>query len=141
MILLMECRVGVVKSRIELPRIYSIPIPPSNLGKQFRMLLESGKDTDVNFDVDGEIVAAHKVVLAARSLVFRAQLLGPMRNKNTGYIKVEDIRPPIFKVKVCLSLFFLLLSIGTKCMLIGFTCMLFDYHLYLSFAYTYRSSI
>ena len=104
-----DCCVGVVKSRTESPRIYSIPVPPSNMGKQFQTLLENGKDTDVNFEVDGEIFAAHKLVLAARSPVFRAQLLGPMRNKNTGYIKVEDIMPPIFKVNLSSDVFFSLL--------------------------------
>ncbi|KAJ1405108.1 TRAF-like [Sesbania bispinosa] len=95
--LTVTCKVGVVKSHTEGPKIYSIPIPPSNIGQQFGMLLESGKGSDVSFEVDGEIFAAHKLVLAARSPVFRAQLFGPMKDQNTQCIKVEDIEAPVFK--------------------------------------------
>ncbi|XP_016650928.1 PREDICTED: BTB/POZ and MATH domain-containing protein 2-like [Prunus mume] len=92
-----NCMVGVVKSHTEGPKIYSIPVPPSSMGHQFGRLLESGKGTDVNFEIDGEIFAAHKLVLAARSPVFRAQLFGPMKDQNTRCIKVEDIEAPVFK--------------------------------------------
>ncbi|KAF5744190.1 BTB/POZ and MATH domain-containing protein 2-like [Tripterygium wilfordii] len=92
-----QCSVGVVKSCTEGPKIYSIPMPPSNIGQQFGQLMESGKRTDVNFEVDGEVFAAHKLVLAARSPVFRAQLFGPMKEHNTQHIKVEDIEPQVFK--------------------------------------------
>jgi speckle-type POZ protein len=59
--------------------------------------LESGKGTDVNFEVDGEMFAAHKLVLAARSPVFRAQLFGLMKDQNTRCIKVADMEAPVFK--------------------------------------------
>ncbi|XP_020976828.1 BTB/POZ and MATH domain-containing protein 1-like [Arachis ipaensis] len=53
-------------------------------------LLKSGRGTDVSFEVNGEIFAAHKLVLAARSPVFRAQICGPVKDQNvdcinTGY--------------------------------------------------------
>ncbi|PON52863.1 Voltage dependent potassium channel [Trema orientale] len=92
-----NCIVGVVKSRTEGPKIYSIAVPPSNIGQHFGQLLESGKGTDVNFGVDGENFSAHKLVLAARSPVFRAQLFGPMKDQNTQSIKIEDMEPPVFK--------------------------------------------
>ncbi|GAA0142116.1 hypothetical protein LIER_03087 [Lithospermum erythrorhizon] len=92
-----HCCVGVVKSHTEGPKIYSIPEPPSDMGLHFGQLLESGKGTDVNFEVNGEIFAAHKLVLAARSPVLRAQLFGPMKDQNTQCIKVEDIEEPVFK--------------------------------------------
>lgn len=92
-----QCIVGVVKSHTEGPKIYSIPVLPSDIGQHFGQLLESGKGTDVNFEVSGEIFAAHKLVLAARSPVFRAQLFGPMKDQNTQRIKVEDMEPPVFK--------------------------------------------
>ncbi|XP_027363596.1 BTB/POZ and MATH domain-containing protein 2-like isoform X2 [Abrus precatorius] len=82
-----NCSVGVVKSHTEGPRIYSVRIPPSNIGQQFGKLLESGKGSDVSFEVNGEIFSAHKLVLAARSPVFRAQLFGPMKDQNTQCIK------------------------------------------------------
>ncbi|KAJ0453767.1 putative chromatin remodeling & transcription regulator BTB-POZ-MATH family [Helianthus annuus] len=92
-----HCCVGVVGSRMEGPKTYSIHVPPSDIGQHFGQLLESGKGTDVSFDVKGETFLAHKLVLAARSPVFRAQLFGPMRDQNSACIKIEDIEPPVFK--------------------------------------------
>ena len=89
---------GVVRSHTEGPKIYSISVPPSDIGQHFGQLLESGKGTDVNFEVNGEIFTAHKLVLAARSPVFRAQLFGPMKDHNTHCIKIEDVEAPVFKV-------------------------------------------
>lgn len=93
-----QCCVGVVRSHTEGPKIYSIPVPPSDIGQQFGRLLESGEGTDVNFEVNGETYSAHKLVLAARSPVFRAQLYGPMKDQNTQCVKIEDIEAPVFKV-------------------------------------------
>ncbi|PSR94796.1 BTB/POZ and MATH domain-containing protein [Actinidia chinensis var. chinensis] len=92
-----HCSVGVVRSHTEGPKIYSISVPPSDIGQHFGQLLESGKGTDVNFEVNGEIFTAHKLVLAARSPVFRAQLFGPMKDHNTHCIKIEDMEAPVFK--------------------------------------------
>ncbi|KAI9194249.1 hypothetical protein LWI28_004436 [Acer negundo] len=92
-----RCCVGVVKSHTEAPKTYSIAVPPSDIGKHFGKLLEGGIDTDVNFEVDEEKFAAHKLVLAARSPVFRAQLFGPLKDQNTQCIKVEDMEAPVFK--------------------------------------------
>ncbi|KAL7583928.1 hypothetical protein Lser_V15G41663 [Lactuca serriola] len=92
-----HCCVGVVKSRTEGPKTYSIHVPPSDIGQQFGQLLECGKGTDVSFQVKDETFSAHKLVLAARSPVFRAQLFGPMKDQNTRCIIVEDIEPPVFK--------------------------------------------
>ncbi|OVA05529.1 BTB/POZ-like [Macleaya cordata] len=92
-----DCSVGVVRSLTEGPKIYSITVPPSNIGQHFGQLLENGMGTDVNFEVDGEIFAAHKLVLAARSPVLRAQLFGPMKDRNTQCIKVEDMEASVFK--------------------------------------------
>lgn len=92
-----HCCVGVVKSHTEGPKIYSIPVPVSDIGQHFGQLLESGKGTDVNFQVNGEIFAAHKLVLAARSPVFRAQLFGQMKDQNTEFINIEEMEVPVFK--------------------------------------------
>ncbi|XP_027097245.1 BTB/POZ and MATH domain-containing protein 1-like [Coffea eugenioides] len=92
-----HCCVGVVRSQTEGPKIYSIPLPPSDIGQHFGQLLECGKGTDVNFEVNGEKFSAHKLVLAARSPVFRAQLFGPMKDHDTQCIRVEDMEAPVFK--------------------------------------------
>ncbi|KAI3423204.1 uncharacterized protein J3R85_011161 [Psidium guajava] len=92
-----HCIVGVVRSHTEGPKIFSIPVPPSTIGQDFGKLLDSGKGADVSFEVDGEVFPAHKLVLAARSPVFRAQLYGPMKDQNTKHIRVEDMEPSVFK--------------------------------------------
>lgn len=92
-----HCCVGVVKSHTEGPKIYSIPVPVSDIGQHFGQLLESGKGADINFQVNGEIFAAHKLVLAARSPVFRAQLFGQMKDQNTEFINIEEMEVPVFK--------------------------------------------
>ena len=53
------CRVGVVRSYTKGPEIYSIAVPPSNVGRNWGHLFETGKGTYVNFEVDGETFAAH----------------------------------------------------------------------------------
>ncbi|KAL9254520.1 BTB/POZ and MATH domain-containing protein [Drosera capensis] len=95
--LLIRCTVGVVKTHREASRLNAIPVPPSNMGQQFGLLLESKESTDVNFEVDDQVFSAHKLVLAARSPVFRAQLFGPMKESNMQCIKVEDMKAPVFK--------------------------------------------
>ncbi|ONK62864.1 uncharacterized protein A4U43_C07F8930 [Asparagus officinalis] len=92
-----NCSVGVVRSHTEGPKSYTIPVPSSNITQHFGQLLESGEGTDVSFEVDDEIFAAHSLVLAARSPVFRAQLFGPMKDHNMQCIKVEDMQPAVFK--------------------------------------------
>ncbi|XP_024981892.1 BTB/POZ and MATH domain-containing protein 2-like [Cynara cardunculus var. scolymus] len=92
-----HCCVGVVKSHTKGPKTYSIHVPPSDIGQHFGQLLECGKGTDISFEVKGEAFPAHKLVLAARSPVFRAQLFGPMKDQSSRCIEVEDIEPPVFK--------------------------------------------
>lgn len=91
-------------------------MPPSDIGQHFGKLLESGKGADVCFEVDGEDFAAHKLVLAARSPVFRAQLFGPMKDQYSQSIKVEDMLAPVFKVfsPFFLMIFFFVLSIYNR---------------------------
>jgi len=89
--LAITCTVGVVVSSTQGPRLYSIPVPDPDLGQHFGSLLDSGEGCDVTFDVDGELFHAHKLVLAARSPVFKAQLFGPMRDRNSGNIEIKDI--------------------------------------------------
>ncbi|RLN05544.1 hypothetical protein C2845_PM13G07020 [Panicum miliaceum] len=52
---------------------------------------------DVTFKVKGEVFHAHKVMLALRSPVFKAELYGPMRAKKRWRIEVEDVEPHVFR--------------------------------------------
>ncbi|KAF2918650.1 hypothetical protein DAI22_08g072500 [Oryza sativa Japonica Group] len=58
-----------------------IKVPPSDILENFGKLLEKGEGADVTFVVGGEKIAAHKIVLAARSSVFKAELYGQMKEK------------------------------------------------------------
>ncbi|CAM6101951.1 unnamed protein product [Calypogeia fissa] len=95
------CTVGVVVSATQSPKLYSISVPEPDLGQHFGALLDSsegdGTFGDVTFEVDGETFQAHKLVLAARSPVFKAQLYGLMRDRNSGKIIVKDMEAPVFK--------------------------------------------
>lgn len=95
--ILIKCTVGVVRTYTETPKVYSIPVPPSNIGIHFGQLLESGEGSDMKFEVEGETFAAHKLVLAARSPVFRAQLFGLLKEQDTQYVTIEEVQAPVFK--------------------------------------------
>ncbi|KAJ3677229.1 hypothetical protein LUZ60_002953 [Juncus effusus] len=72
-------------------------VPKSDLNVHFGNLLEDEEISDVVFDVNGEIFHAHKVVLAARSPVFKAELFGPMKINNSENVKIYDMEPVVFR--------------------------------------------
>jgi speckle-type POZ protein len=75
-----------------------IPVPPSDIVKHLGTLLDTADGTDVAFTIDGETFRAHRAVLAARSPVFRAELLGSMAEATMPHINLHDIAPATFKV-------------------------------------------
>ncbi|KAF0898135.1 hypothetical protein E2562_001783 [Oryza meyeriana var. granulata] len=77
--------------------MYRVPEPPPDIGVHLGRLLDSADGTDVSFIVDGETFPAHRAVLAARSPVFRAELLGSMAESKMSCITVQDIEPVIFR--------------------------------------------
>lgn len=68
------------------------------LVKHLDNLLTSQEISDVTFEVGGEIFHAHRVILAARSPVFKAELFGPMVEANKECIKVESMNSEVFRV-------------------------------------------
>ncbi|VAH71177.1 unnamed protein product [Triticum turgidum subsp. durum] len=74
-----------------------MPVPPPDILHDLGQLLSSGEGADVTFEVGGEIFAAHRCVLAARSSVFRAELLGPMKESTSMCMQIEDMEPKIFQ--------------------------------------------
>ncbi|XP_047085962.1 BTB/POZ and MATH domain-containing protein 2-like [Lolium rigidum] len=75
----------------------SILVPPSDMHRHFGDLLSSKAGVDVKFRVGGETFSAHRLVLAARSLVFRAQFFGLMKEgTTTEAISVDDVGAEVF---------------------------------------------
>ncbi|CAM0903851.1 unnamed protein product [Alopecurus aequalis] len=94
--LVIECDLRVIKKRLAVKTV-EVQIPPSNLSDNLGNLLKTGEEADVTFKVKGEIFPAHKIVLAMRSPVFKAELYGPMRDKWGHDITVQDMQPAVFK--------------------------------------------
>ncbi|XP_037433190.1 BTB/POZ and MATH domain-containing protein 2-like [Triticum dicoccoides] len=101
--LMIECIVTV----FEKPRVTKtteaksppkIDRPPSDMAKHVGKLLEEKEGLDVSFIVGGETIEAHRLVLAMRSPVLKAELYGPMREARAGQcITVKDMQPSIFR--------------------------------------------
>uniref|UniRef100_A0A0E0DIM4 BTB domain-containing protein n=1 Tax=Oryza meridionalis TaxID=40149 RepID=A0A0E0DIM4_9ORYZ len=91
-----ECSLTIIsESRAE--DVSTIPVPPSNLHQHLAGMLEGGEIADVEFSVGGgEPFRAHACVLAARSPVFRAELLGPAAARSIK-IDDDDMEPATFK--------------------------------------------
>ncbi|PNT64047.1 hypothetical protein BRADI_4g23820v3 [Brachypodium distachyon] len=68
-----------------------VVIPPSNLCRHLKDLLESMDGADVIFHVGGEKFSAHRVMLAACSSVFKAEFFGAMKEKASSLIEVCDL--------------------------------------------------
>jgi speckle-type POZ protein len=74
----------------------AIEVPQSNLHQDLANMLKDGEGTDVTFSVGDQLFHAHRYVLAARSVVFRAELFGEMKEKATQHIKIHDMEPTVF---------------------------------------------
>ncbi|RLN04671.1 BTB/POZ and MATH domain-containing protein 1-like [Panicum miliaceum] len=76
----------------------SIPVPALDIGKHLGTLLETTDGADVSFTIGTETFRAHRAVLAARSPVLRAELLGSMAETTMPDITLHDIAPATFRV-------------------------------------------
>ncbi|CAM0870919.1 unnamed protein product [Alopecurus aequalis] len=74
-----------------------VAVPPTNLHQHFSNLLESMDGADVTFHVGGENILAHRIVLAARSSVFKAELLGAMKENISSPIEIHEMEADVFK--------------------------------------------
>ncbi|XP_066347943.1 BTB/POZ and MATH domain-containing protein 2-like [Miscanthus floridulus] len=79
-----------------------IEVPESVLRHDLTRMLRDGAGADVTFVVGDRFFRAHRYVLAARSMVFKAQLFGAMKEAQQGgdgarcVIKVDDMDPAAF---------------------------------------------
>uniref|UniRef100_A0A0D9X5J9 BTB domain-containing protein n=1 Tax=Leersia perrieri TaxID=77586 RepID=A0A0D9X5J9_9ORYZ len=98
--LTIECALTVIvnESKVSNPTVVSeIKVPPSELSEHFGKLLVEEEGADVTFIVGKEKIAAHKIILATRSSVFKAELYGQMKEKRARSITVEDMQPDVFR--------------------------------------------
>ncbi|KAI3943450.1 hypothetical protein MKW92_012735 [Papaver armeniacum] len=95
--LVIQCTVGVVGTRVEGGKHCAIPVPPSDMIQSLKSLLESGTGSDVTFQVGDKKFKAHKLVVATRSLVFKAQFFGLVGNPDIKTVVIEDFDPIAFK--------------------------------------------
>jgi speckle-type POZ protein len=68
-----------------------------DLGHGLAVMLDKQEHTDVSFDVGGESFSAHRLVLAARSPVLKAELYGPMAESNLSSITIQDMEASTFR--------------------------------------------
>ncbi|TVU31082.1 hypothetical protein EJB05_22751, partial [Eragrostis curvula] len=102
-----EFRIGMEAEKadvVDMPALVSVP--PSSLHQDLADLLLTEKGADVVFEVGGETFAAHRCVLAARSPVFNAELLGTMKESDTAgavrnYFRIDDMEAHVFKALLC----------------------------------------
>ncbi|XP_009762142.1 BTB/POZ and MATH domain-containing protein 4 isoform X1 [Nicotiana tabacum] len=91
-----NCTVGVVRSTIDCSSLHPIQVPDSDIGSHFGMLLENMEGSDVVFSVADEKFHAHKLVLAARSSVFRTEFFDELEGDKQEIV-VADMEPTVFK--------------------------------------------
>ncbi|CAL4916787.1 unnamed protein product [Urochloa decumbens] len=74
-------------------------VPPSDLSQHLANLFTTKDGADVTFHVAGETFKAHRFLLATRSLVFKAELLGGMKESRAkgDCIRIDDMLPQVFK--------------------------------------------
>nr|XP_025876426.1 LOW QUALITY PROTEIN: BTB/POZ and MATH domain-containing protein 2 [Oryza sativa Japonica Group] len=90
-----RCSVIVAK-KLRSKNQESIVVPPSDIRRDFGDLLRTEDGADVTFQVAGELIAGHRCVLAARSSVFKAQILGET-NDGSQKPTQADMEPQVFK--------------------------------------------
>ncbi|GJM84573.1 hypothetical protein PR202_ga00256 [Eleusine coracana subsp. coracana] len=72
-------------------------VPPSDMHQHFAHLLSSKEGADVKFRVGRKTFSAHRLVLATRSPVFKAELFGPMQESTTSKaIHIDDMEAEVF---------------------------------------------
>jgi speckle-type POZ protein len=91
------CDLTVIKEPMTYTDIPStVPVSPSNIHERLSDLLASRKGVDIIVEVGDKCFFAHRIVLAASSQVFEAQIFGQTREAEENKIKITDMEPPVF---------------------------------------------
>ena len=72
-------------------------LPKLRLQKDLRHLLESGEQSDVTFDVQGEKICAHKIILTTRCEYFKSMFDSSMVESASKEVVVPDVKPKSFR--------------------------------------------
>ncbi|GJN01704.1 hypothetical protein PR202_ga18985 [Eleusine coracana subsp. coracana] len=74
----------------------NVIVPLPELHQDLTHMLKNGEGPDVTFSVGDQLFPAHKCMLAARSMVFKAQFFGAVKENDTRCVTVHDMEPAIF---------------------------------------------
>ncbi|KAK1685545.1 hypothetical protein QYE76_046393 [Lolium multiflorum] len=88
-----RCVVTVIHQPRTVRRRKLILATQPTLRESLEHMLKAGEGEDVTFSVGDQLFNAHRCVLASRSPVFKAELIGPMKEAATRCIKVDDMEP------------------------------------------------
>ncbi|CAM0954461.1 unnamed protein product [Alopecurus aequalis] len=92
-----RCDVTVSKEIVTELVTPAVVVPPSDMHRHLAWLLSDGEGSDIVFEVGGETFPAHRYILAARSSVFRAELLGPTKEKTATRVQIIDMEAIVFR--------------------------------------------
>ncbi|CAL5011188.1 unnamed protein product [Urochloa decumbens] len=100
--LVIECDITVVKEPLAVETMKATSVAEElyrNLSRDIANLMVSKESADLTFKVQGEVVSAHTIVLAARSPVLKEQFCGQLREQiRKGHIiTIKDMQPAVFK--------------------------------------------
>jgi len=73
----------------------SLYVPKNPFGQNMLKLLDSEEDKDVFFNVEGQIISAHKLILKANSSVLATLCIGESSKESPIHIK--DTKPDVFR--------------------------------------------
>lgn len=97
-LLTIRCVLAVIKEPHAECKSNLIVDPPPELPGRLERALKNGRGTDITLLVGGREFNAHRFMLAAQSMVFDAQLFGPMMDKDTRCMEIVDMEPAIFEM-------------------------------------------
>ncbi|XP_026458852.1 BTB/POZ and MATH domain-containing protein 3-like [Papaver somniferum] len=92
-----HCTVGIVQTRAGKEKRCVIHVPLSDMIQNLKGLLESEIGYDITFQAGNEFFRAHKLILAARSPVFKAQFFGLVGNPSMDRVVIDEFDPFAFK--------------------------------------------
>ncbi|KAJ3704612.1 hypothetical protein LUZ61_008317 [Rhynchospora tenuis] len=95
--IIIMCTVTILGSDTR-PAGSSSTTPSMDFREDFANLWLDKDMLDVTFEVNGEHFQAHKLVLAARSPVFKNILFGPSQQGLSGTVQIEGMQPSVFKM-------------------------------------------